>query len=108
MSSKDLANFLVEVLDYESVTDWVENVFNKNENYSFEATKIKIKKSELDNEQIDYAAKIHKVTSQKLKSEILGQKTNYVFTYRAEWREDYMQIVFVPSLKEFVCFARGY
>lgn len=108
MSSRDLAKFLDEVLGYESVKNRVDNVFNPNQDYSFKALQEKIKESDLDSRQIDYAAKLHKTTARELKSEILAQKTNYVFTYRAEWREDFLRIVYIPSLKEFVCFARGY
>jgi ABC-type bacteriocin/lantibiotic exporter with double-glycine peptidase domain len=91
-----------------TITTWVSNAFNEKYNYSFLSEKRKIKKSEIDAEQIDYAAKLNKISANKLKAEILAQKVNRIFTYRAEWREDLMQIVYIPSLKKFVCFTRGY
>lgn len=108
MSSRDLAKFLVEVLEYESVTQWVKSVFEKQAPYSFKADTRKLKPAELSDNQINHAAKLYSLEPKKLKSEILMQKTNRIYTYRAEWREDLMQIVFIPSLKKFVCFSRGY
>lgn len=108
MSSDDLYKFLTEVLYYGSVTDWVNSVFNKKKNYSFRVGNVKIKESEIDSEQLTHAAKVFKFSAEKVKAEILAQKTNRVFAYRAEWREDLMKIVYVPSIKRFVCFSRGY
>lgn len=108
MSKNDLAKFLAEVLEYENVTRWIENVFNENAPYAFSYEQTKLKASELHETQIDYAATLHKTPSKKLRDEILAQPTNHVFSYRAEWREDLIQIVYVPSLKQFVCYSRGY
>lgn len=112
MDAGDLAEWLGVMDDTEkhevTVTDWVNNAFNKKYNYAFEAENRKIEKLEIDDTQIEYAAKLNKISARKLKTEILAQKTNKIFTYRAEWREDLMQIVYVPSLRKFVCFARGY
>ena len=108
MGSNDLAKFLVEVLGYSSVSDWVNSVFNGKGNYAFLAEKIKIKSSEIDSEQLDYAAKLYNFSARNVKKEILFQKKNQIFSYRAEWREDLMMLVYVPSLKRFVCYSRGY
>src|SRR5262249_9050079 len=43
MGANDLAEFLTGVLGYDSVSDWVGNVFNKDQNYSFRAETVKIK-----------------------------------------------------------------
>jgi hypothetical protein len=108
MAKRDLVKFLTEVLEYDSITKWVDSVFNEKNNYSFRVERIKIKESDISSEQLNHAAKIFKFSADKVKSEILAQRTNKVFTYRAEWREDLMQIVYVSSIKRFVCFSRGY
>lgn len=108
MSSRDLTKFLTEVLDYENVETWVSSVFKEKAPYAFKAENKKLKTDVLDEEQLKHAAKIHKISFDSLKSEILDQPTNHVFSYRAEWREDLMLLVYVPSLKAFVCFSRGY
>jgi hypothetical protein len=108
MSSRDLVKFLVEVLDYDSVTLWVNSVFKKEADYSFKALSKKLDSAELEESRIEHAAEIYQIEPQKLKTEILSQKINRIYAYRAEWREDLLQIVYVPSLKKFVCFSRGY
>lgn len=108
MSSRDLAKFLVEVLDYQNAKDWVNSVFDTKAPYHFEAEKKKLISKDLDEEQIKYAAQLHKISAKKMRSEILLQKTNQLFSYRAEWREDFLQLVYIPSLKSFICFSRGY
>lgn len=112
MSKSDLSEWLNTMGDVDNeeidISKWVKNAFNNKYNYAFETENRKIKKREIDETQIEYAAKLNKISAGKLKAEILAQKTNRIFSYRAEWREDLMQIVYVPSLKKFVCFARGY
>lgn len=108
MGKNDLAKFLAEVLDYSNVTQWVKNFFKAKAPYAFEFKKTKIKASDLNEVQIDHAAEIHKTTAKKLRDEILSQPKNHVISYRAEWREDLMLAVYVPSLKRFICYSRGY
>lgn len=108
MRANDLAKFLAEVLHYDNVSDWVKSVFDKNADYSFDSKRRKLKPSELDEDQLRQAAKLHKKSFPKLRLEILAQETNLIFSYRAEWREDLVVLVYVPSLKQFVCFSRGY
>jgi hypothetical protein len=112
MDSGDLAEWLDTMGATESaevtITDWVNNAFNPKYNYAFEVENRKIEKREIDGSQIAYAAKLNKISAAKLRTEILAQKSNRIFTYRSTWREDLMQIVYIPSLKKFVCFARGY
>lgn len=108
MASRDLAKFLAEVLEYENSSQWVASVFTVGAPYRFEFERIKIKADAIGDEQIEHAAKIHKTSATKLKKEILNQKVNRTFSYRAEWREDLMLLVYIPSLKYFVCYSRGY
>lgn len=52
--------------------------------------------------------KFYGVTKANLKKNILSQKTNVLFSYRSSWREDLIQLVYVPAIRKFVCYQRGY
>ncbi len=91
-----------------TLADWVRRFFSGKLNYGAQIERTKIKTEDIDAEQLDYAAKLAGVNSRGLETEILSQKINVVVSYRAEWREDLMAIVYVPSLKKFVCHSRGY
>ncbi|MGB7203016.1 MAG: hypothetical protein WBD16_12250 [Pyrinomonadaceae bacterium] len=108
MGSNDLAKFLVEVLEYKNSTEWVNNVFAKDAPYSFKAETVKLKANDIDDENLKYASKIHKTSAKRLKDEVLRQKKNRIYSYRAEWREDLLNLVYIPSLKYFICYSRGY
>lgn len=108
MSKNDMGKFLVEVLEYDSINEWVKSVFIAKKPYSFEAEKIKLEKKEINNEQLNYAAKVGKFSADAIRKEILSISVNRIFSYRAEWREDLMLIVYVPSLRKFICYSRGY
>ena len=107
MMKRDLVNWL-GVVGNVSIEDWVKGLFSNKYGYGAEVERIKLKLSDLDDEQITYAAKLAKITPARLKGEILSQKENMVVSYRAEWREDLMSLVYVPSLKRFICYHRGY
>ena len=88
---------------------WVAKFFSGELNYGGRFQQTKLKASELIAEdQLANTAKYHKVTTASIKESILSQKTNLTFSYRAEWREDLIMLVYVPSLRKFVCYQRGY
>ena len=88
---------------------WVERFFGVGLNYGGRFTQEKLKTTDLrDEEQLEAFAKHRRVTAANLKKSILSQKTNLVFSYRAEWREDLIMLVYVPSVRSFVCYQRGY
>jgi hypothetical protein len=107
MMKRDLVNWL-GVVGNISTEDWVRGFCSNKYGYGAEVKRIKLKSSDLDDEQIAYAAELVEISPAKLKGEILSQKENRVVLYRAEWREDLMSLVYVPSLKRFVCYHRGY
>jgi hypothetical protein len=112
MAKGDVGNLLATEEDITrqkvSLENWVRRFFNGNLYYGAKFQQIKLKASDLDSEQINYAAKLARVSSRKLRRDILSQRVNTVFEYRAEWREDLMSLVYVPPLKKFVCYHRGY
>ena len=91
-----------------TLADWVRRFFSEQLNYGARIERIKIKTEDIDAEQLDHAAKLAGISARSLETEILSQETNTVVSYRAEWREDLMMIVYIPSLKKFVCHSRGY
>jgi hypothetical protein len=88
---------------------WVERWFGGGLNYGARLEQEKLKVSDLvDEEQLAASAKHFGVTTANIKKSILSQKTNVLFSYRAEWREDLILLVYVPSVRAFVCYKRGY
>lgn len=88
---------------------WVEKFFGGGLNYGARFAEEKLEAADLrDEEQLAHAAKRHGVTLANLKKSILSQKTNLMFSYRAEWREDLIELVYVPAVRAFVCYKRGY
>lgn len=88
---------------------WVDRFLRGDLNYGLKLESRKLKASELqDTELIAVFAKYYRVAPASLRNNILSQKTNSLLAYRAEWREDLMLLVYVPSLGKFVCYQRGY
>jgi hypothetical protein len=107
MMKHDLMNWLGVMGDI-SIEDWVKGFFSNKYGYGTKVERVKLKSSDLDNKQLDYTAKHFKLSPAKLSKEILSQKENIVVSYRAAWREDLASIVYVPTLKKFVGYHRGY
>jgi hypothetical protein len=88
---------------------WVEKFFEGGLNYGARFEREKLKASDVSHDELLAGfAKHYGVTIAALKKSILSQKTNLVFSYRAEWREDLIVLVYVPSVCGFVCYQRGY
>lgn len=91
-----------------SVEYWVKNFF-KGVAYGAEVESLKLKPSDLDDEErLAAFAKRYGTSLGKLRRGILSQEVNTVFSYRAEWREDLNMLVYVPSIGRLVCYKRGY
>ncbi len=87
---------------------WVKKFFSGELNYGARSEREKLKASALHEEQVAASAKFYGVTTASVKKSILSQKTNLLFSYRATWREDLILLVYVPSIRRFVCYQRGY
>lgn len=87
---------------------WVAKFFSGELNYGARFERKKLKESDLWDEYLTNFAKHYRLAKANLKKSILSQKTNLLFSYRAEWREDLMQLVYVPSIRKFICYQRGY
>ena len=91
------------------VKSWVDKFLRGDLHYGLNHESRKLKASELqDREILAVFAKYYHITPANLRENILSQKTNSLLAYRAEWREDLMLLVYVPSLGKFVCYQRGY
>lgn len=92
-----------------TLESWVEKFFAGGLNYGAKFESRKLKASELrDEEQLTDSAKYYRVSVASIKKSILSQQTNSLLSYRAEWREDLILLVYVPSIRKFVCYQRGY
>ena len=88
---------------------WVDRFFSGDLNYGMHYERRKLEASEItDTEMLATFAKHYRVTPESLKESILSQQTNSLLAYRAEWREDLMLLVYVPSINKFICYQRGY
>ncbi len=106
MKQEDL-NTLMEEEGRKDIKDWVAHFF-QNRNFDAGAyVQEKLKESDLSDKVIDYWAEKFKVSRDTLKKEILSQKTNHTFHYRAEWREDFYALVYLPKTKKFIQYT-GY
>lgn len=84
---------------------WVKGIFRAH--YGVKILIQKISKEDIDDSAIEYSAKTYKVSTQNIMDEILSDEYPLVVSYRAEWREDMMNIVYLKSIKKFICFKRG-
>ncbi len=106
MKPEDLSTLMQEE-GRKDIKEWVSHFF---QNRNFDAggyVQEKLKESDLSDQVIDYWAEKFKVTRNALKKEILSQKTNHTFHYRAEWREDFYALVYLPKTKKFIQYT-GY
>jgi hypothetical protein len=87
---------------------WVKKFFSGELNYGAHYSREKLKATDLWDDPLDASAKFYGVTKANLKKNILSQKTNVLFSYRSSWREDLIQLVYVPAIRKFVCYQRGY
>ncbi len=106
IQADDLA-VLMEEEGRENEADWVNRFF---ENSNFDAgtyAKTKLTASDITDEYIQFWAEELKVPADRIKRSILAQPVNHTFHYRAEWREDFYALVYVPEFKRFVQYT-GY
>jgi hypothetical protein len=102
----DLAT-LMEEDGRKDASEWVKRFFD---NKNFDAgtyVRQKLTDRDLSEEYITFWAEQLKLSPATLKSHILSQKINHTFHYRAEWREDFYALVYVPQLKKFIQYT-GY
>jgi len=113
MSKNDLTELIETEGDVTNkktnLESWVTKFFGGDLNYGAKFESRKLKASELrDEERLTDFAKYYGISLANMKKNILSQKTNSLFSYRAEWREDLNLLVYVPSIRKFVCYQRGY
>lgn len=91
-----------------NLESWVAKFFAGGLNYGADIETGKLKSSDLSEEQLAVGAKYYGVSVASIRKSILSQKSNRLLSYRAEWREDLLLLVYVPSIKKFLCYQRGY
>lgn len=106
MTVADLNELLAEEGDIPA-SEWVERFFSGGLHYGAVLERRKLKPGDLDPQFMDDAARQAKIPASAVEKAILREKTNLVFTYRASWREDLIELVYVPELKRFVRYSPG-
>ncbi len=107
MAPNDLENDLLINEGNIPLSHWVKHFFDGTLVYGAKFEKVKIKRDEIDDEYLKFYSEREKIPVTKLKQEILSQKTNAIFTYRASWREDLIMLVYMPSVKKFISYSGG-
>jgi hypothetical protein len=107
MRSSDLTDDLLVQEGNISVGDWVSRFFTEPLVYGAKLEHRKLKDEELQPYFIEFYAKREAFSTDQLRAMILSQKTNVLFSYRASWREDLLELVFVPQLNKFIRYGQG-
>lgn len=90
-----------------ALKDWVGNIFSGKLRYGVEIGEEKLKAGDLNSEYLTFYGKKFNTMPARLKDEILVQSRNLRVAYRATWREDYKELVFVPSLNQYIMYGNG-
>jgi hypothetical protein len=106
MTAADFGELLQEEGDLPAA-EWVERFFAGGLTYGAKLEKRKLKAGDLDPELLDQAARKARLPAATVEKSILRERVNLVFLYRATWREDLVELVYVPELKRFIRYNRG-
>jgi len=85
---------------------WADKIFTSH--YGVQISIQKVVTTDIDEEILKDGAAYNNIDYEKLKTSILASDFSIVVSYRAEWREDLINLVYVESMNKFVCFSRGY
>jgi hypothetical protein len=106
MTVADLNELLTEEGEIPA-SEWVERFYGGGLHYGAVLERRKLKAGDLDPQFMDDAARQAKIPASAVEKSILREKSNLVFIYRASWREDLIELVYVPELKRFVRYSPG-
>jgi hypothetical protein len=106
MKEKDFRELLVQEGNI-SPRRWVKSFFFDGLTYGARLETRKLGEEEVDNDILGQSARTFNTTPDKLRTMILSQKENVILTYRETWREDLLELTYVPALGKFVCYGRG-
>lgn len=107
MTPNDLEKDLLMNEGNITVEHWVKHYFDGSLVYGAKYEKLKIKPNKIDSEYLDFYSKRDKVPSADLRKQILSQKINSTFYYRASWREELVMLVYLPKLERFIAYSGG-
>ncbi len=106
MTVADLNELLTEEGDIPA-SEWVERFYGGGLRNGVMLERRKLKSGDLDPQFMDDAARQAKIPASAVEKAILREKANLVLNYRASWREDLIELVYVPELKRFVRYSPG-
>lgn len=90
-----------------TISDWVENIFSGRLQYGVEMGAVKLTAESLNEDYMIFYAKRFNTTEARLRDEILAQPSLSRIAYRSTWREDYNELVYVPSINHYIMYGNG-
>ena len=90
-----------------TLEEWLSGFFECKLDYTSCIYKAKLKREDIVYDFVKYSAKKEKLTTKQLMALIINNKEHVIFHYRATWREDLLELVFVPTLNKFIHFGMG-
>lgn len=107
MGREDLEEGLLEEEGTITVREWVNRFFSGSLLYGASIHPKKLTAENLHPDILSDSAQQLQVTAQELRNQILSRPTNHTFTYRATWREDLVELVYLPQWNRFVRYGAG-
>lgn len=90
-----------------TVNDWGSDYFNEKMSFNAHVEFLSLNEEDLNMDWIEFYAKKHEITPDKLAEGILSKKNQAIIYYRAGWRENLVMLVYVSELSSFVGYSSG-
>lgn len=107
IAQEDLVDDLLREEGNISIGNWVNHFFSGDLIYGGSFDQKKLTHENLNPDILKYSAEKIQLPIQEIKNQILTQKTNYTLFYRGSWREDVIELVYLPQLNQFIQYGTG-
>lgn len=100
---------LQDLIGFEGVSldDWRRDYLSGKLHYGAVIERRKLVESKIDPEQVKFHAELENLDPETVLEYILQQESSYLFSYRAVWREDLIQLVYVQKERRFIHYGSG-
>ena len=106
MKTEDLNDLLAAENGIE-IAEWADRFLRGNLNYGCSIEVKKLLPSSVDAAQLQASATRLNMDQEGLRNLIVNGGRMFTFSYRASWREDVCEIVYIPQFKQFVRYGQG-
>ena len=107
MNKKDLIDDLLKEEGGIAPEEWVKRFFTGPLQYGAGYQLVKLISKEVNKDILQEYCTANKLPFQNIYQDILRQKKNFIFHYRAAWREDLKMLVYAPTIRQFVPYSYG-